>query len=105
MAVSNRQVIELWVECDGKCFYCDLPLSPRQFEIDHFLPRARGGPDEMWNYVLSCRTCNRAKSDLSPCHFVLRANLGREEGDRVWERDWDEETGVPRGWDPWASNA
>jgi 5-methylcytosine-specific restriction endonuclease McrA len=49
---------------DFRCKYCkaDLLATPEAFassEWDHFIPRARGGKDEV--FVLSCHLCNRVK--------------------------------------------
>lgn len=47
----------------GRCGYC---LSPQhlvmgQLEIEHIVPRARGGSNEELNLWLSCSLCNRYK--------------------------------------------
>jgi len=47
-----------------RCGYC---LSPQQYvmgklEIEHIVPRARGGSDDESNLWLSCSLCNRYKS-------------------------------------------
>jgi HNH endonuclease len=46
-----------------RCGYC---LSPQRFvmgslEVEHLLPRAKGGSDEEDNLWLSCSLCNRYK--------------------------------------------
>jgi len=43
-----------------KCARCG---ADRGFEIDHILPKSRGGPDDLDNYQVLCRNCNRAKSN------------------------------------------
>lgn len=48
--------------CD-RCGYC---LSPQRYvmgklEIEHIIPRARGGSDDEANLWLSCSLCNRYK--------------------------------------------
>ena len=78
-----------------RCQYCG-----RQAEnLDHVLPRSRGGEHTWENVVASCRTCNARKEDrlLSECDMVLRrhpvaphasmsliANAGRV--DPTWHR-------------------
>lgn len=32
------------------------------FEVEHVIPRIRGGPDDETNWALSCRSCNLRKS-------------------------------------------
>lgn len=51
-------------EVAGKrCGYCLSPqrLVMSQLEIEHLIPRARGGSDEEANLWLSCSLCNRYK--------------------------------------------
>jgi 5-methylcytosine-specific restriction endonuclease McrA len=49
--------------------------DPRSFVVDHILPLARGGTDELTNKQAAHRDCNRTKSDktaddLAPRTFV-----------------------------------
>lgn len=50
----KEYLLEKW---GRRCAYCDNPKVSR-FEIDHGTPRSRGGADSIWNFVLSCHTCN-----------------------------------------------
>lgn len=64
----KRRVAAL-IERDGPdCAYCD--GAPVNYEVDHFIPRAKGGLDVMGNLVLSCSPCNRAKRDKMPQDFL-----------------------------------
>jgi hypothetical protein len=64
----SRRVIAL-IERDGpECSYCD--CIPINYEVDHFIPRSRGGEDRMRNLVLACPPCNRAKRDTMPQDFL-----------------------------------
>jgi hypothetical protein len=40
------------------CAYCG---SKEKLSADHLLPTARGGPDEGFNLVLACKSCNSSK--------------------------------------------
>ncbi len=56
---------------DGhRCQYCGRPAE----NLDHVLPRSRGGPHSWENVVASCRGCNARKEDRLPheCGMVLR---------------------------------
>ena len=46
---------------NGKCVYCGAKAT----EIDHIVPRAKGGTNSVYNLVASCRSCNEKKSNLS----------------------------------------
>lgn len=47
----------------NRCGYCQSPqhLVMAKLEIEHIIPRARGGSDEESNLWLSCSLCNRYK--------------------------------------------
>lgn len=86
---------------DGhKCVYCGRGAHEGvTLEIDHQIPRARGGADHIDNLVAACRDCNRGKSDLplirfpsksvhlSPDQYVQRAIKENGLSMREMERD------------------
>lgn len=47
----------------GCCEYClsQLHFSPDPFSVEHILPLAKGGNDELENLALSCQGCNNHK--------------------------------------------
>ena len=56
-----------------KCFYCPnlLANDKRLIHVDHFIPWSYIFEDEIWNLVLTCRSCNLKKhSSLAPKHFL-----------------------------------
>ncbi len=55
---------------DGaRCLYCGDAKSER-YELDHIVPRSRGGTDRVSNLVVSCQDCNVSKSNLSVEEFL-----------------------------------
>lgn len=55
-----------------KCWYCQTPFTSfKEIEIDHVVPKARGGPSTLSNYAIACKCCNRAKWDM-PLEDFLR---------------------------------
>ena len=51
----------LFKQQNGHCNGCNLEFNIENFEIDHIVPRAKGGGDFMENYQLLCPSCNRVK--------------------------------------------
>ena len=49
---------------DCACAYCGAASVP--FDIDHVIPRSRGGGDEPGNLVVACQPCNRSKGARTP---------------------------------------
>jgi site-specific DNA-methyltransferase (adenine-specific) len=46
-----------------KCMGCGREFEIWDFEIDHIIPKAKGGGDYYENYQLLCGSCNRIKGD------------------------------------------
>ncbi|HEY3233097.1 MAG TPA: HNH endonuclease [Polyangiaceae bacterium] len=52
---------------DGhQCQYCGRLPSLRDLNVDHIVPRSRGGLDSWENLVVSCRYCNLKKGRRTP---------------------------------------
>jgi 5-methylcytosine-specific restriction endonuclease McrA len=52
---------------DGyQCQYCGTEPGVRELNVDHVLPRSRGGRDVWENLVISCRSCNLKKGKNTP---------------------------------------
>lgn len=49
-----------------RCSYCGKKKGVSELDLDHVLPRSRGGPHEWTNVVTSCRPCNLRKADKLP---------------------------------------
>lgn len=45
------------------CVYCGRGVG---MVVDHFVPAAQGGTDEVWNLVPACDRCNGSKRDHAP---------------------------------------
>ena len=55
---------------DGrKCAYCGTARAER-YELDHIVPKSRGGTDRVSNLVVSCQECNVAKGNMSVEQFL-----------------------------------
>ena len=53
----------LYKEQGGKCNACREEFKLWNLEIDHIIPKAKGGGDYYENYQLLCGSCNRIKGD------------------------------------------
>lgn len=63
-ALSRRGV---FIRDEHRCQYCGRTAE----NVDHVVPRSRGGAHEWENVVAACRRCNGRKRDLTP----LEANM------------------------------
>ena len=52
------------VRDNNMCQYCGSAGQNGELNIDHIIPRSKGGETEWENVVASCLPCNQAKKDL-----------------------------------------
>lgn len=53
-----------------KCFYCG--KTANKFEVEHMIPKARGGSNRIDNLTLSCHECNQKKGTLTAKEFIKK---------------------------------
>ncbi len=54
---SRRQFLKQ----GGTCYYCDQPLAGVRQNVEHIIPKIRGGDNRKSNLVLACSACNKEK--------------------------------------------
>lgn len=58
---------------DGhQCQYCARRATTRDLNLDHVMPRSRGGPMTWENVVCSCRVCNLRKGGRTPAEANMK---------------------------------
>lgn len=65
--------LELLRAQGGRCLYTDAGLEPSrldEYEIEHIVPRSRGGPDAVFNYVLTTNSANKEKGGRTPYEWL-----------------------------------
>ena len=60
----REYLLEKW---NRKCAYCSKRNVP--LEIEHIIPKSRGGTDRISNLTLSCRECNQKKGNMTAEEF------------------------------------
>ena len=64
MTISKKLRFEVFKRDGFKCAYCGKTPPTVTLEIDHIEPKARGGKDDINNYLTACFDCNRGKRDI-----------------------------------------
>ncbi len=62
----------LFAEQKGICNGCAKQFDVVNFEIDHIIPKSKGGGDYYENFQLLCGNCNRVKGDRPMEDLVMR---------------------------------
>ena len=62
--VYNRR--NVWKRDAGFCQFCGCRPNGDDWEIDHVIPRSKGGMTGFTNCVICCTACNRKKADRTP---------------------------------------
>ena len=57
---------------EGHCGGCRVMFPFRIFEVDHIIPRAKGGSDHRDNLQLLCPACNRAKGTGTQAELIAK---------------------------------
>ena len=65
--VSEAVRLQVTTQAGAVCEYCRYPeeFNSGRFAVDHIIPRARGGTDDLTNLALACRNCNERKQDAT----------------------------------------
>ena len=61
--MSNSRRFRILQRDNFKCAYCGKVVSEAELEVDHIMPRSKGGSNEETNLITACFECNRGKRD------------------------------------------
>ena len=68
----------LYKEQNSLCNGCKTQFELRNLEIDHIVPKSKGGGDYYENYQLLCGACNRMKGDRPMEYLRMKRNKEEE---------------------------
>ena len=79
MTFSDEKLGRIWDKTEGYCAYCGKKISWSNYgtpgkgtwEVDHSLPKSKGGTDHLNNLVPACTPCNREKGDMTTRQFKM----------------------------------
>nr|DAH40682.1 MAG TPA: HNHc [Caudoviricetes sp.] len=67
-----KQRKQIYKKTEGHCYLCGDFVDFDSFEIEHRIPRSKGGTNDIENLYCSCHICNLIKHDIYPQDFNER---------------------------------
>jgi hypothetical protein len=61
--IGNSKRFKVLMRDNFSCRYCGVKGDEKKLEVDHIIPRSRGGGNDETNLVTACFECNRGKRD------------------------------------------
>ena len=81
---QSKQVRErLYEEQKEKCNACETKFRILDLELDHIIPKSKGGGDYYENYQLLCANCNRIKGDRPMEYLRMKIAKRQEEFKKI----------------------
>jgi hypothetical protein len=71
--------LEVYSRDEHRCQYCGVVFPEQLLTIDHLVPLALGGVDEVINYVTACSSCNQRKAAQPLATFAATVNVRLED--------------------------
>ena len=73
---KNKHV--LYGQQEGRCGGCQMDFPFKIFEVDHVIPRSKGGTNHIKNLQLLCPHCNKVKGDRDQAYLIseLKKSFG-----------------------------
>lgn len=68
---SKEDIIKLGESQGWRCWWCQEPCAER-FHVDHRVPTAKGGTNDIGNLVIACPFCNQSKGAKLPDEWANR---------------------------------
>jgi diadenosine tetraphosphate (Ap4A) HIT family hydrolase len=89
--VSDSLAYRVLKEAKGRCALCGATKDDRPLDIDHIIPRSKGGKTVYENLQVLCSKCNRTKRDKDDIDFRKIVEKEHLEGCVFCERPKDRE--------------
>jgi len=80
--ISGSVRYKVLLRAKNRCESCGISIKEKALEVDHIIPRTKGGKDELSNFQALCYTCNSQKSNKDDTHFkkILESYNHRKKG-------------------------
>lgn len=73
LAPSLRKVV--YAKDEGRCYLCGEKVAEDAFEIEHKIPVAKGGTNNLSNLYVACHICNTMKNSMLFEEFMQKVTM------------------------------
>jgi 5-methylcytosine-specific restriction endonuclease McrA len=109
MSISKSSKLGQLVRLQGRlCFYCKRELhlwhrkrNPLAATVDHKLPKARGGSNNIVNCVAACLQCNGEKGPMTAEEYMSARNTADYRAALQAANARAQEISTTQNWRPW----
>lgn len=108
MSVSQRKRFLVFERDAFTCQYCGRHAPDVILEVDHIIPRSKGGTDALGNLTTACFECNRGKRTHRVDDNLSLRNLRAEQDERFHAKAGEEifkvelvDAYLEEYWNPW----
>ena len=77
--IKHDKRVKVFTKSQGRCAYCGVELEFNTYTVDHILPLAWGGSNQIENMVAACHPCNSQKKSSTVKEFRTKKKV-----DRFW---------------------
>ena len=69
--MNLKEIRKQLIERDGiTCYLCGKKTTTSNRQVEHVVPHAKGGTDDISNLKIACKVCNRKKGKTNLDDFV-----------------------------------
>ena len=89
---SQTERMVIYNKTKGRCAICGKFVPFDEFTIDHIIPLAKGGSNELGNLQCACKTCNLIKQYILPEYLmgklaeIVLYQMRKSYDDLLWRR-------------------
>lgn len=88
-SISKKIRFEIFKRDGFRCAYCGQSPPVVILEVDHIEPKAKGGADDINNYITACFDCNRGKRDIPlekiPSQLIENIEVLKQKEEQIHE--------------------
>lgn len=70
--LSPTERLQIYRKTEGHCYLCGEFVDYDKFEVEHRIPLAGGGTNDVDNLFCSCHICNTLKGSIAPQDFLKK---------------------------------